>query len=191
MTVALDDWKIEGLEVTAPLDTDRYLALEPLVNAVASSEWKSSRIFSIEDVAQAIWEDMMANWSHYAKAEEGLLRHMARRAARRYCQAMRTQYMYSTGAFLYTTGMVRRYLEEVVWCSPQDCMDIEARADVSEAYEKLSRGQKAVLYKRYALNEPMADSAERTAESRAVKAITDRLNTGLRLRAEAPDWTQN
>jgi hypothetical protein len=52
-------------------------------------------------------------------------------------------YKYSTGAFLYTPGMVRRYLEKVVWCNPQDCIDLEARADISEAYERLPRGQKA------------------------------------------------
>jgi hypothetical protein len=183
------DFTIEGLEVTAPLDTDRYLSLEPLVNSVASSEWKSSHIFSIEDVAQAIWEHMMANWSHYAAADEYLVRHMARRAARKFCMEMRTQHMYATGAFLYTAGMVRRYLEEAVWCSPEDCSDIEARADISEAYAKLSRGMKAAVYKRYALKEPTLTRAEVTAESRAVKAITDRLNTGLRLRADNPDWT--
>lgn len=175
------EFKIEGLEVSAPLDSDIYLSLEPLVNAVASSEWKGSHIFSIEDVAQAIWEHMMVDWKHYAGADEALIRHMARRAARRYCLAQRTQYMYATGAFLYTTGMVRRYLEDVVWCSPQDCMDIEARADISEAYALLSKGMKAAIYKRYCLKEPMVTSAERNAESRAVKFITDRLNTGLRM----------
>jgi hypothetical protein len=95
----------------------------------------------------------------------------------------RTQYMYATGAFLYTPGMVRRYLEDVVWCSPQDCMDVEARADISQAYEQLPKGMKAAVYKRYALKEPTLTRAEVTAESRAVKAITDRLNTGLRLQA--------
>jgi hypothetical protein len=130
------DFTIEGLEVTAPLDTDMYLSLEPMVNAVASSEWKSSTIFSIEDVAQAIWEHMMTEWPAYAGKDEGLVRHMARRAARKYCLAQRTQYMYATGAF---------------------------------------------LYKRYALKEPTLTRAEVAAESRAVKAITDRLNSGLRL----------
>lgn len=190
--VSMDkDFTIEGLEVTAPLDTDRYLSLEPLVNAVASSEWKSSRIFSIEDVAQAIWEHMMTEWASYANADEALVRHMARRAARKYCMAQRTQYMYATGAFLYTTGMVRRYLEDVVWCNPQDCSDIEARVDISEAYEKLPRGQKAALYKRYALKEPTLTRAEVNAESKAVKAITDRLNTGLRLVSDSSDGDLN
>lgn len=176
-----NEFKIEGLEVSAPLDSDMYLSLEPLVNAVASSEWKSSHLFSIEDVAQAVWEHMMREWKHYANADEALVRHMARRAARRYCMAMRTQHMYATGAFLYTAGMVRRYLDDVVWCGPSDCMDIEARADISEAYKLLPKGMKAAIYKRYALKEPMVTSAERNAESRAVRSITNRLNTGLRM----------
>jgi DNA-directed RNA polymerase specialized sigma24 family protein len=179
------EWKIEGLEeVTAPMDSDLYLTLEPLVMAVASSEWKSSHIYSIDDVAQAIWEHMMRDWKYYADADEALVKHMARRAARRYCQGQRTQYMYSTGAFLYTPGMVRRYLEDVVWCSPEDCRDVDARVDLSEAYRKLPRAQKAAVYKKYALKEPLTRSAEQVAESRAVSNITHRLNTGLRLQPE-------
>jgi DNA-directed RNA polymerase specialized sigma24 family protein len=177
-----NDWPIEGLEVTAPLDTELYLQLEPMVNDVAGSEWKSSPLFSIDDVAQAIWEHMMANWSHYAGKDEILIRHMARRAARNYCLDQRNQYMYSTGAFLYTPGMVRRYLEEVVWCLPGDSMDIEARCDISEAYQSLPKGQKAAVYKRYAMGETLVRNAEQVAESRAVARMANHLNTGLRMR---------
>jgi hypothetical protein len=126
---------------------------------------------------------MMKEWKYYEDADEGLVRHMARRAARRYCQEQRTQYMYATGAFLYTAGMVRRFLDEVVWCGPEDCKDVEARVDLSEAYSKLSRAQKAAIYKRYALKEPLNGGSEAVAESRAVRNITNRLNTGLRLTA--------
>jgi hypothetical protein len=176
------DWTIEGLEVTAPLDSELYLQLEPLVNDVAGREWKNSHLFSIDDVGQAIWEHMMANWRHYEGKDEALIRHMARRAARAFCLGQRNQYMYNTGAFLYTPGMVRRYLEDVVWCLPGDSMDVEARCDISEAYAKLSKGQKAAVYKRYALKETLVRNNEQLAESRAVAAITNRLNAGLRMR---------
>lgn len=172
---------IEGLELTAPMDSELYLELEPLVNDVAAAEWKNSHLFSIDDVAQSIWEHMMKNWKHYEGREVALIRHMARRAARNYCMTQRMQHMYSTGAFLYTPGMVRRFLGDVVWCMPGDCPDIEARADLSEAFSYLTKGQKAVLYKKYALKEPLARNAEQVAESRAVAAITNRLNSGLRL----------
>lgn len=172
---------IEGLELTAPMDSGLYLELEPLVNDVASAEWKSSPLFSIDDVAQAVWEHMLANWKHYEGRETGLIRHMARRAARNYCLGQRMQHMYATGAYLYTPGMVRRFLDDVVWCMPGDCVDIEARADLSEAFAHLTKGQKAVLYKKYALKEPLSRNAEQVAESRAVSAITNRLNSGLRL----------
>ena len=175
------DWPIEGLEVTPPLDTELYLQLEPMVNHVAGTEWKNSNLFSIDDVAQAIWEHMMANWSHYEGKDYALIRHMARRAARAYCLHERNQFMYATGAFLYTPGMVRRYLEEVVWCSPGDSMDVEARCDISEAYRSLPKGQKAAIYKRYAMKEPLLRNAEQVAESRAVARMTNLLNTGLRM----------
>lgn len=169
-------------EVTAPLDTDLYLELEPMVNAIASQEWKQSHIYSIEDVAQAIWEHMMANWNEYEPADEYMFKYMARRAARGFCQRERVKYMYAHGAFLYTPGMVRRYLEDVVWCSPEDCRDVDARVDLSEAYKKLSKGQKAAVYKKFALREPLTKN-EQVAESRGVANITTRLNTGLRLQS--------
>ena len=175
--------------LTAPLDSDRYLQLEPMVNSIAGTEWKSSHIFTIDDVAQAIWEHMMKEWQYYDGADEALVRHMARRAARRYCMEQRTQYMYATGAFLYTPGMVRRFLEETVWCSPEDCKDVEARVDLSEAYAKLSKVQKAAVYKRYGLKEQLVTKAEQVAESRAVGNITSRLNTGLRLNATS--WSED
>lgn len=169
-------------EVTAPLDTDLYLELEPMVNAIASQEWKNSHVYTIDDVAQAIWEHMMANWSEYRDADDYMFRYLCRRAARKFCQDERVKYMYANGAFLYTPGMVRRYLEDVVWCSPENCRDVDARVDLSEAYAKLTKGQKAAIYKKFALREPL-EKNEQVAESRAVAAITTRLNTGLRLQS--------
>jgi DNA-directed RNA polymerase specialized sigma24 family protein len=169
-------------EVTAPLDTDLYLQLEPMVNQVAGQEWKRSHIYSMEDVAQAIWEHVMKNWHQYENADAYLFKYYARRAARAYCMRERVTYMYAHGAFLYTPGMVRRYLEDVVWCNPEDCKDIDARADLTEALSKLTRGQRAAIYKKFALKEPLTKN-EQVAESRGVSAITTRLNTGLRLQA--------
>jgi hypothetical protein len=184
--IMTEEWMIEGLDVSTPLDNrELYQALEPMVMDVASGEWKNSNIFSIDDVAQAVWLHMMENWErHYAGADEALMKHMARRAARGYCKAQRIEYMYSTGAYLYTPKTVRHYLTEVVWCAPEDCADVEARADISEAYKHLTKGMKAVLYKRYALKEPLTKNSEQVAESRAVAEITHRLNTGLRLHPE-------
>lgn len=179
---------IEGLELPPPMDNDLYLELEPLVNDVAGSEWKNSRLFSIDDVAQAIWEHMMANWKHYEGRDPNLIRHMARRAARNFCLEQRTQHMYATGAFLYTPGMVRRFMEDVVWCLAGDCVDVEARADISEAFGYLTDGQRAVLYKKYALKETLTRNAEQVAEHRAVTRITNRLNSGLRLAPASPDY---
>jgi hypothetical protein len=184
MALKEGEWKIEGLEVTAPLDSSRYLELEPLVLNIAGKEWKNSAIFEIDDVAQAIWLHMMEHWSEYENADKGLVIYMAQRAARKFCEKQRIDHMYATGGFIYTNGMVRRYMEEVVWCAPENSIDVDARADLSEAYEKLPRGQKAAIYKRYCLKEPLTTSTERTAESDAITAITHRLNTGLRLRAE-------
>ena len=178
-----DEWKIEGLEVTAPLDSDLYLSLEPLVNDVASKEWAGSHIYGIDDVAQAIWIHMMENWKEYEKADKPLVYYLARRAARTFCAKQRVDYMYATGAFLYTPGIVRRMLETTVYCDPGDAPDVDARADITEALGKLTRVQHAAVYKKFALKEPL-NGPEKNAESRAITAITHRLNTGLRLLPE-------
>lgn len=179
-----DEWKIEGLEVTAPLDSNRYLELEPLVNEIASQEWKRSALYELDDVVQAIWLHMMEHWKDYEEASVPLTRHMVRRAAKAFCEKQRVDYMYAMGAYLYTPALVRRYLETVVWCAPENCPDVDARVDLTEALGKLSTVQHAAIYKKYALKEPLTTPGERTAESRGVSAITNRLNTGLRLRAE-------
>lgn len=174
------EWKIEGLEVTAPLDSDMYLSLEPIVNQVASREWRGSKIFEIEDVAQAIWLHMMENWAEYVKAEPGLVNYMATRAARAYCQRQRVDYMYANGAFLYTQKIVRGMLEQTVFCEPEHATDVDGRADINEAMQHLSKVQRAAIFKKFALKEPLV-GAEKTAESRGVTNITHRLNSGLRL----------
>lgn len=178
------EWKIEGLEVTAPLDSDRYLEMEPLVLNIAGSEWKNSTIFDIDDVAQAIWLHMMEHWSEYENADKGLVIHMAKRAAKQYCEKQRIDYMYATGGYIYTNGMVRRFLEEVVWCAPENSADVDARVDLTEAFEKLPRSQRAAVFKKFALKEPLTTTAEKSAEAHAITNMTHRLNTGLRLRAE-------
>ena len=174
------EWKIEGLEVTAPLDSDMYLSLEPIVNQVASREWRGSKIFEMEDVAQAIWLHMVEHWDEYAKADSGLVHFMATRAARNYCQRQRVDYMYANGAFLYTTKIVRGMLEQTVFCDPQNATDIEGRCDIVEAMKHLSKVQRAAIYKKFALKEPL-QGKEKSAESRGINNITHRLNSGLRL----------
>lgn len=174
------EWKIEGLEVTAPLDSDMYLSLEPIVNQVASREWHGSKVYDMEDVAQAIWLHMMENWAEYANAETGLVHFMATRAARAFCQRQRVDYMYANGAFLYTQGIVRRMLEDTVFCDPENASDVDARVDINEAMKHLSKVQRAAIFKKFALKEPLS-GAEKTAESRGVTNITHRLNSGLRL----------
>jgi len=179
-----DEWKIEGLEMTAPLDSDLYLSLEPLVNDVAAKEWAGSGIYELEDVVQAVWLHVMEHWEEYEDAGGGLVRTMARRAARTYCKKQRIDYMYANGAFIYTPGIVRRYLVETVFCDPEHASDLEARADIDEAMGHLPHAQRASIYKKYALKEPLLTPGEKSAESRGITEITHRLNTGLRLQPE-------
>lgn len=159
---------------------DMYL-LAPLVEQVALAEWRNSPACGPEEVAAAIWSNMTSNWEQYEYQEEGLIRQMARRAARAYCQQRRIDYMHSTGAYVYTNKMVRGLLEVTVFCSPEQATDVDARADIMEALKRLPMPQCYAIFRRYALGFPSNPGAEQTAESRGITAITTRLNTGLRL----------
>jgi len=153
-----DEWKIEGLEMTAPLDSDLYLSLEPLVNDVAAKEWAGSGIYELEDVVQAVWLHVMEHWEEYEDAGGGLVRTMARRAARTYCKKQRIDYMYANGAFIYTPGIVRRYLVETVFCDPEHASDLEARADIDEAMGHLPHAQRRVHLQEVRPEGAIADS---------------------------------
>ena len=71
--------------------------------------------------------------------------------------------------------MVRRYLEETVYCAPENASDLEARADISEAMGHLPKTQRAAIFKKYALKEPLVTPGEKSAESRGITELTHRV----------------
>lgn len=174
------------------MDDSFYLLHEPDVARIAFREHHKSTIFTVEDVAQAIWEHVMSNWRYYAEAEQKYIDIFMTRAARGFVRKERTDYMYFTGAFIYTPKLVAAYLDTCAWKPLEEVPDVDARVDMREAYELLRKKapkQAAAVFKRYGLGETDLSSTEKSNLSAGVESICHRLNSGLRLQAESIEFT--
>lgn len=137
---------------------------------------ESGASIEFEDLRQELWvfylekKDMV----EHDKQMASLIGKTARSVARQ----ERIDYMYFSGAFIYTPAMVRTLLADAVWCEVEEAFDIEGRVDVTAALKKQSQRAQGLLYARFALGEkPEGDSDDRKVIDRAVDSITHELNT--------------
>lgn len=173
------EWRIPAVEEASVLTPEDYLLLEPLVDQVAATEWKGSHVFEMEDLSQAVWMHVVDKWEAYAGKDKELQFTMMRRFARGWCKEQRVEYMYTTGAYVYTPREIRARLEDSAFTPLDRAYDIDSRVDILREYGKLSRGRRAALYKQYALGERLTTGAERVAASEAVDTICTALNLGV------------
>lgn len=175
------EWGIPELEDTFELTSEDYLRLDPMINQVAATEYKASNIFDTEDIAQELWVHVVAKWPAYRGKDQDLQYFMLRRFARAWCKQQRVEYMYATGAYVYTPKEIRIRLDDSVFVPLGQVVDVDARVDILREYEQLSRGRRAAIYKQYALGESLGTPAERVACSEGVEIICTTLNLGAGL----------
>ncbi len=168
---------------------DFYLEHEAAVKKISRGQHRGADHCEVDDVEQAIWEHVISEPAAYLNAaDEKVLESYFRKAANRFMQAERRDYMYFSGSFMYRPVDVKRILADSTWVDADDAADIEGRVDVQAAWRAL-RGkaptQGRALFKAYGLNIPLRDMSD--AEAQAVRdgvdSITHILNEGLRLRA--------
>lgn len=160
---------------------------------ISLGQHQRSTIFDTSDIEQSIWEHVMKNWKHYATADERLVSFYMKRAAKSFANTQRVEYMYFTGAFIYTPKIVAAYLETCAWEPLDEVPDIDARVDLQEAFKLLQASapeQAAAVFRRYGLKEfsAMTESEQKNSR-RGVESLTHRLNSGLRLAAESVELT--
>jgi DNA-directed RNA polymerase specialized sigma24 family protein len=175
------EWRIPEVEESFALTSEDYLHLEPMVNQVAYQEVKNSYIFEVDDIVQELWMFAVARWDEIRTKDDDLQFFVLQRYARTWCAKQRVEYMHFTGAYLYTPKIIRERLDDSVFCDPADAMDVDARVDITQLYDKLSRGRKASIYKRYALKEPYGSKAEEVSVSEGVTMICDQLNLAQKI----------
>jgi hypothetical protein len=174
-------------EASATLTDEFYLAHADEVSRVAAGAWKGSSLYSVEDVEQAIWEHVAANWKYFAAANAESISLFMKRAARGFVRKERVDYMYFTGAFVYTPKLVAQFLDTCAWKPLEEVPDIDARVDMQEAFARLSQSAPAqadAVFRRYGMGGDLTASEMKNAQ-RGVDSICHRLNSGLRLQAEA------
>ena len=179
-------------ELPATMDDAFYLQHQETAGRIAAREHRSSTIYDVEDLEQAIWEHVVKAWPEYAGQDEKLVYVLMRRAARTYATQARIEHMYATGSFIYTPKLVAAYLDTCAWKPIEEVPDVDARVDMQEAYELLRKKaprQAAAVFKRYGLGEGDLSSTEKSNLSAGVESICHRLNSGLRLQAESIDLT--
>lgn len=141
----------------------------------AAARRESGASIDFEDLRQELWVFYLEKKDivEHDKQMASLIGKTARGVARQ----ERIDYMYFSGAFIYTPAMVRTLLADAVWCQVEDAFDIEGRVDVTAALQKQPDRAQDLLHARFAMGMHIAgDSPERRAVDRAIDSITHELN---------------
>lgn len=137
---------------------------------------ESGATIGFEDLRQDLWVFYLEQEPQveHPKQMAGLIGKRAKHIARQ----ERIDYMYFSGAFIYTPSMVTTLLGGALWCEAEEAFDIEGRVDVATALKKQSQRAQRLLYARFALGEtPENSSPDRHVIDRAIDSITHELNT--------------
>lgn len=159
------------------MTTEFYELHAETVQRVAKNQHKQSTIFEVDDIEQAIWLFFAENWSAIRGYDEAGIKTLAGKAAVKFCKEQRNDFMYFTGAFVYTPDMVERILEESVWVDLGPGVDVEGRVDVQDRFGQLKDSYQQNLYLKYGAKEDLTDAQRKSAE-RGLNDLTHRLNTG-------------
>lgn len=150
-----------------------------MVTRIAKAQHKQSSVFEVDDVEQAIWEFFAKKWEQIKGYDDAGVKTLAGKAASTWCQDQRNDFMYFTGAFIYTPAMVDRILSESVWAELGPGIDVEGRVDVQAHFGKLKESYQTNLYLKHAVKEPMTEAQDKSA-SRALERLTHLINSSTR-----------
>ncbi|GAA1645712.1 hypothetical protein GCM10009700_35140 [Brevibacterium sanguinis] len=165
-------------------DTTEATDFAEVITNIARRE--ATTVMDPRDLEQELWVFFLER--NQSIVNEGQMVTLLKKQSRAITKKERIDYMYFRGAFLYTPGMVRRLLEDAVWCDVEDVVDIEGRVDVSTALAELTDRERRLLYAKFHLGEEVdGDKANKRALYRAIDKITDHLN--LNTEAEEVDAT--
>lgn len=156
---------------------------------VARREHRKMPSCTVEDMEQAIWEHATRKLKHYLRKDPSTVESYMTKAAKQFWSKERTDFMYFTGAYIYTPADVRRILASSAWSRLDECPDVDGRVDVRSAFLTLAPKQAQAVFKLYGLKEEQSTFTE--AEGRALRYgidnIAHRLNSSEGLRPSGFD----
>lgn len=143
------------------------------------SRKEATDVIDRDDLQQELWVYLLERQDRVDN--EGQMVTLLKKQARTVAKNERVDYMYFSGAFIYTPSMVRGLLADAVWADVENAFDIEGRVDVSRELKKLPYKDQRLLCKRFFFEEkPAKNSAEERDVYRAVDTLTHSLNLGSR-----------
>lgn len=172
----------EAIEMTdqqGPVEINDFLSFYHLeMRAVASRETGSRHYIDKEDVVQAIGIAVMDEWKYFKGRGLKEARAMFKRRARQYIAKEVTDYMHFTNSYVYTPAQIRHHLETTTWSDVEAAPDLDARADMIAAWQRLSPATRQAVYKRYGvgLYSQELTEAERKAANRGVDEMANYMN---------------
>ena len=155
-----------------------YMEHLEVVQRIARLQHKRSRIFTVEDLEQAIWLTFAQRWEHIRTYPSKNVDQLARMAAAEWCKKERLDYSYFLGKVIYTTEEVKRILRESAWEDLGPGIDVEGRVDVRAAFKSLTPNMQRNVFRLFGLKEKLV-GAPQVSASRGIRAITDYLNAHL------------
>lgn len=154
------------------------LRVDPIIVKQSHKQHKGSEILEVDDIMQEVRLNFLMKYEHLKGLADDALSYVAYRAAAAYCQQERTDYMYASGNFVYSGGMVEYLLKDHAFTDLDGDTDVEGRVDIHAAVNALTKTERAAILKRYRDGEPLARGAESVAASRGLRSMTDYLNRG-------------
>lgn len=147
--------------------------------------------FDREDVAQAIYLDILKNTGGYENAAGkggAVLFSAYKRAGFRYCQIEKNSYLHFSDQHMYSTEEIKKILPDYFRALGDVAEFEESRVGISNlvidfmtldvAFSHLRKSHKEVLAKRYYQEEPLTRS-EQNAHSKAIRFLAGYVNESV------------
>lgn len=133
-----------------------------------------------EDLEQWLWMHFLEVWDKAQEWTHKIVMVHASREIKKYAKQQRIDYEEFRCEYVYTEELVKGFLMEAAWSDADECPDVDARADITRVFPRLSKRQQQAVFGYYALGERYErGSANERALSRGVKELTYQLNAGL------------
>lgn len=159
--------------------TEPSIDVDAEIKRIARAARTENDSMPLDDLVQELWVFYLEHGNIQSYAPGQQMKLLRQEAKKRLAQE-RIDYMYFSGAFVYTPAIVRAYLDECVWQAVEDSFDIDGRVDVQEAFKRLSAQQQMALYIRHCLGEgDKFTNAQKKAASVGVDKIVHHLNGQL------------
>lgn len=154
-----------------------------------------SAVIDQEDIEQSIWEALLKE-PKILEANRKVVITAIDRKARLHAEKESIDYMYFSCAYVYNPDMIRNLLADVVWCPAEECLDVDARLDLRNAFTELARrkpAQARAVFRRFGLGEDYSKftGGQKANESFGIDFIAQHLNKRAPVKSEDLDEVVN